>query len=61
VKYRKHPVRGFRFHQPSLTAAALALFVLLTISAAHAQTFTVLHTFTGPDGWADSLQRWLDL
>ncbi len=53
MKHRKqHPSRGFRFNQPSLTAAALALFVLLTISAAHAQTFTVLHTFTGGDGWS---------
>jgi uncharacterized repeat protein (TIGR03803 family) len=53
VKHRKqHPFCGFRFNQLSLTAAALALFVLLTISAAHAQTFTVLHTFTGGDGWS---------
>ncbi|MGA2373795.1 MAG: choice-of-anchor tandem repeat GloVer-containing protein [Candidatus Korobacteraceae bacterium] len=53
MKHRKqHPFCGFRFNQLSLTAAALALFVLLTISAAHAQTFTVLHTFTGGDGWS---------
>jgi uncharacterized repeat protein (TIGR03803 family) len=53
VKHRKqYPSRSFHFDQPSLTAAALALFVLLIMSAAHAQTFTVLHTFTGPDGYS---------
>jgi uncharacterized repeat protein (TIGR03803 family) len=52
VKHRKqHPFRGFRFHQSSVAAVALAMFVLLTMSAVHAQTFTVLHNFTnGPDG-----------
>ena len=52
MKHRKQqPSRGFRFHQSSVAAVALAMFVLLTMSAAHAQTFTVLHNFTnGPDG-----------
>ena len=53
MKHRKqYPSGGFRLNQPSLTTATLALFVLLTISAAQAQTFTVLHTFTGGDGWS---------
>jgi uncharacterized repeat protein (TIGR03803 family) len=48
VKHRKqHPFRGFRFNESSVAGVALALFVLLTISVAHAQTFTVLHSFTG--------------
>ncbi|MGA8878822.1 MAG: choice-of-anchor tandem repeat GloVer-containing protein [Candidatus Korobacteraceae bacterium] len=52
MKHRKqHPFRGFRFNQSSVAAVALALFVLLTMSVAHAQTLTVLHNFTGPDGW----------
>jgi uncharacterized repeat protein (TIGR03803 family) len=53
VKHRKqHPSRGFRFNPSSVAAIVLALFVLLTVSAAHAQTLTVLHTFTGGDGWS---------
>lgn len=52
MKHRKqHPFRGFSFHQSSVAAVALALFVLLTMSAAQAQTFQVLHAFqNGQDG-----------
>ena len=44
---KQHSSRGFRCNQSCLRIGALALFVLLTMSAAQAQTLTVLHNFTG--------------
>lgn len=61
MKHRKqYPSRSFHFDQPSLTAAALALFVLLIMSAAQAQTLTVLHNFTGADGWGPDAALTMD-
>jgi hypothetical protein len=48
VKHRKQrSFLGFRFHHSIAAAVVLALFVLLTMSMAQAQTFQVIHSFSG--------------
>jgi hypothetical protein len=41
---------SLRARMAALTALAILTALLTTVPAAHAQTFTVLHSFTGGDG-----------